>query len=124
MGKITQAEINDLKAALKELQGLQNDLGKSSSAVQYMGDVQPVAGAIKGLIDNSGTKVSQYIDARSTAIRTALSNATAGVATAIGLLSTTITNYETNEKTHKDAADKTGNNGGGSSANGRGKGGT
>lgn len=123
MGKLTQAEVKDLKAALKELKDLQTELGKSTSAPSYAQGVQPISPYIATLIGDTGTSVGKYVDARSTYITQKLNLATSGVSTAINLLTTTISNYENNEKTHTDAANATGNGGGGATG-GRGKGGS
>lgn len=122
MGKISAAEIKDLKAAVKELEDLQIELDNSSGAAAWMKDVTTTTADFGPMLENTGTNVAQYVDARTNAISNGLATAKMGVTTAIGLLNNTITNFEINEKAHKDAADGTGNGGSGNGNSGPGRG--
>lgn len=107
MAKITQAEVADLKKAKAALERLQHEMSGSEGAAQYLNAVVTTGQAF-GALDGNGQKIGQFISARHTAVSTALvQKGTPGVAAAIGMLQTTITNYETNEKLHRDAAEHT-----------------
>jgi uncharacterized membrane protein YgcG len=122
MAARTVVDIDKLKAALKDLQNLQLAMGHSDSAQNDMTDLTTTAQDFGPLIGNTGSRIAQYIDARSAAIGQALQKSSMGLQTVVTLLSTTISNYEANEKTHAHAANATGTGGGSGSTGGSGGG--
>ncbi len=122
MTKKTVLDIAALKSALKDLQDLNTQMSHTDSASSKLRDVTDVSQDFGPLIDNGGTQLAQYVNARTTAVGGALQQSGAGLQGAITMLQSTISNYETNEKTHKAAADATGTGGAHNSGPGAGRG--
>ncbi len=122
MTKKTVVDIKALKQALTELNALSTEMGHSDSAASKLQDATTISPDLGQLIDGGGPKIAQYVDARTRAITMALQQSSAGLQGAISMLQMTITNYETNEKLHKAAADGTGNGGAGTSGPGAARG--
>jgi hypothetical protein len=122
MTKKTVVDIKALKQALNELNALSTEMGHSDSAASKLQDATTISQDLGQLIDGGGPKIAQYVDARTRAITMALQQSSAGLQSAISMLQTTITNYETNEQVHTAAANGTGNGGAGSSSGSSGPG--
>lgn len=120
MAKLTKVELDTLKGVLDDLNTLQSEMNNSSGAMAHMGDISSISGGLGPLIDGTGATVAQYVDARTNAIRSVFQKSGQGLGTVIGLLSATISNYETNENNHRQAADGTDASGGADTGDGKG----
>jgi hypothetical protein len=120
MTKKTVVDIAALKQVLADLKSLSTEMNHSDSAANKLQDATTIAADLGELIDGGGPKIAQYVDARTRAIGTALQQSGIGLQGIITTLTTTIANYETNEKLHKSAADATGGGGGNNGSGGSG----
>jgi len=119
--KPTTVDLKTLKDALGELKALQTAMGQGGSgAYGRLTDATDVTHHFGPLIDNSGTQISTYINARANAVREAIHLSGRGVSAAISMLQSTIDNYDKHEHGAKTSADSTGK--GGTPASNPGKG--
>jgi|SRR5262245_24223238 len=109
--KPSTAVLKDLKDALSDLQALQGtwSQGKYSQTLDKLNTITDLKGdKIDNLLNGAGTAYNTYYSSRADAVSRAVGNVKQGIGTLVTLLQTTISNYDSNEQTHADAANNTG----------------